>query len=221
MLAPLDVNHDGKLTASELGSASVAASVLSRDRDGDGFVTPDELYRNVQEPRTVFARTRELRLGGESITLLHAPLTEERDAVVVLFPSQKRLAFASIVPAIAPLPAPFGVNSPKDLDRWFRQMNSLSFYWLISGTGDEFSHEQIAGAAADLTRSAPLRDGCRAERAIPTAGAGSGGTVISGSFQTCPRRAGRVAVPLATPRDDVVLRRDERADILRGDRHVL
>ena len=56
ILAPLDTNRDGRLSASELAGTSVANAVLSKDRDGDGLVTPDELYRNVLLPTSLFAR---------------------------------------------------------------------------------------------------------------------------------------------------------------------
>jgi len=150
-LAALDLNHDGRLSALEVEGAPVAQAVMSRDRDGDGSVTTDELYRNVRDPGTVFAGSRRLDVGRATITLVHAPLTRDPDAVAVFFPAE-RLVFASILPGIAPWPAPFGSNQPGDLERWFTRLSELAFDRLISGNGDEFTHAQIAAAAADLSR---------------------------------------------------------------------
>jgi glyoxylase-like metal-dependent hydrolase (beta-lactamase superfamily II) len=141
-LAALDRNRNQVFDRDELGGDQVSAPIAARDRDGDGRVTLDELYRRVRDVETVFDERRTIALGGHTVELIHTRSTDAADMTALYFPSE-RLVFAVDHAALGATPFSFGTLRPKDTIEWVRTVSSLDFDVLISGDGSTTTRPEI------------------------------------------------------------------------------
>jgi glyoxylase-like metal-dependent hydrolase (beta-lactamase superfamily II) len=144
-----DRNNDGVFDASELANTRSGALLLSKDRNGDGRVSPDEVYRQVQDVRRTYDKAMQISLGGRTIELIHPGRAHAADMTVLLFPAE-RIVFAADPPAIAEVPFVFGAGRPSEIFDWIHTVASLDFDTLLLGDGKTLSRAQLTALAAYL-----------------------------------------------------------------------
>ena len=71
MLADLDRNGNGALDAGETADAPRPLQIASKDWNGDGVVTPSELYQRVQSIETAYDSRCTIAFGGTTVELVH------------------------------------------------------------------------------------------------------------------------------------------------------
>src|SRR5688572_13310047 len=131
-LASLDRNENGVFERHELSGDAISAEIAARDRNADGRITPDELYRRVRDVETTFDGRRTILLGGHSVELIHTGGSHSADMSALHFASERVVFAADHVP-IAAIPFSFGTLRPKEAVEWVRLTSSLDFDVLISG----------------------------------------------------------------------------------------
>ncbi len=90
-------------------------------------------------------------IGGSNVSFVHAPLTDAADATVLWF-AREGTAFAMDAPAVGSTPFHFGTLTGSDVLRWLATMKQLPFGYLITGTGESVTKEDIDGLSAYFNR---------------------------------------------------------------------
>jgi glyoxylase-like metal-dependent hydrolase (beta-lactamase superfamily II) len=153
-----DRNNDGAFDAGELTNTRSGALILSKDRNADDRVTPDEMYRQVQDVRRTYEKTLQLSIGGRTIELIHPGSAHAADMTVLLFPAE-RIVFAADPPPIAEVPFVFPTGRPAGVFDWIHTVAPLDFDTVLFGDGRTLSRAQLRAVAAYL-------DGLRDEVAV-------------------------------------------------------
>src|SRR6478736_5832629 len=95
-----DRNNDGYLDVAEFETPSRerpwycgagAASVTSKDRDGDGRASPAEFFADTPRPDIVYSERMTLRFGGKTIELVFPGKNHANDGTAVLFTDERVL----------------------------------------------------------------------------------------------------------------------------------
>lgn len=129
-----------------------AALIPARDRNGDGRLNGDELYRRVRDIETHFDDRRAVTLGGRTIEVVHAGTPDSPAGAIVNFPAA-RIAFAADAPPVDVAPFTFGDLTPHDLQRWLDNALSAQFDVLMLGNGHSIQRAQlikVSGYVNDL-----------------------------------------------------------------------
>ncbi len=115
-----------------------------QDRNGDGHITPAELFADIQPPDITYSDKMTLTLGGMTVQLLFVGKNHADDGTVVYFPAQ-RLVFSTDFPADAlvtttmrSLPSACGAFDEHPLADWiasYRAIEGLAFDILAQGHG--------------------------------------------------------------------------------------
>jgi hypothetical protein len=147
--AMLDRNNSGVLERSELAAIDQSPSLLRADFNGDGHLTPNELWSGVLAAEASYGSQRVLTLGGRRVELIHPGPALGNDATVVYFPAE-RLAFTATFPSLT---APFVGRSsrPSAMAAWARTIASLDIDTLLSGEGETFTRSQVSDFSAYVT----------------------------------------------------------------------
>jgi glyoxylase-like metal-dependent hydrolase (beta-lactamase superfamily II) len=145
----VDRNKDGVFDAGELANTRSGALILSKDRDGDGRVSSDELYRQVQDVRRTYDTSTQIAIGGRTIELLHPGKAHASDTTVLFFPAE-RVVFAADPPAIADTPFAFGTTRPSDVYDWLHSVEKLDFDTLFLGDGRALTRAQLRALSGYL-----------------------------------------------------------------------
>lgn len=173
-----DDDHDQRLSAEELSNAP---PLLQFDRNGDGSVTPAELYQDVTSVMDSFDRRRRMTIGDRVITLLNLPLGDRRELTVVHFP-EERAAFSVIRPDFDgdALIQPFAA---RDVLAWLDAMVSLDVDLVLDGSGLTIDRTRLTATHArfDALRREVLQsllDGRSRDDAIAVLSSGNGDELL-------------------------------------------
>lgn len=131
-----------------------AASVTSKDRDGDGRTTPTEFFADTPKPDIVYSERMTLRFGGKTIELVFPGRNHANDGTAVLF-TDERVLFTVDFPADAlvrdsmrSLPSACGPFDYHPMDEWigsYRTLEALDFDIAVGGHGSaHFTKQDIA-----------------------------------------------------------------------------
>lgn len=136
-----DRDNSGSLERGELASLDQSAIVRSTDRNGDGHLTPGEMWSAVLPSEDSYRSRRAIVLGGVRIELVHPGPAFGDDMTVTYFPAE-RLVFAPVHPSMT---APFTGRStrPSDVATWARTVGSLDFDTLVAAEGETVTRDQV------------------------------------------------------------------------------
>jgi hypothetical protein len=140
-LAGLDADRSGTINGAEFSSA-IGELVREHDSNGDGVVTPGELYANVEPATSGYTDSRGFAFGDVRVELFHPEMKGARDLTIVMF-AKEGIVFSGAGPDIASTPFSFGAYSPDDVMAWFHMVLRLKFDTLVMGTGDTLSHAEV------------------------------------------------------------------------------
>jgi hypothetical protein len=141
--------NSGLSSARRSGPESIAISdrVRAKDRNGDGRVTSEELYRRVRDVETYFDTRRSLVLGGVTVALAHAPSPLAPENAIVNFVSE-RIAFAAEAPPLDASPFTFGTWKPALVREWLSAVAALEFDTLVLADGTSVPKARISRLSA-------------------------------------------------------------------------
>jgi glyoxylase-like metal-dependent hydrolase (beta-lactamase superfamily II) len=142
MFAGLDLNGNGIFERAELKDVTPAPLLAMKDRNGDGDVTPDELYRMVGFAKSTYDDRHTITLGGKTVQLIHAGGVHALDMTLLHFPFE-RVVFAVDHPPVASVPFSFAQFTVKEVVEWVRILAPLDFDTLVSGAGDPVTRAEI------------------------------------------------------------------------------
>ena len=170
--AALDLNKNGRFEKAEM-QGQFGAFLAVQDRNGDGTVTPAELYTDVMPVETTFTDRRTVTLGGKTVQLIHPGTAHAKDMAVLYFPAE-RVVFAVDYLPVKSLPFGFAPSTPQDVIASVRAVETLDFDTITPGHGE-------VGAKADVTAYrqyvedlvAGVQEGIRAGRTVEQLQAGN------------------------------------------------
>jgi glyoxylase-like metal-dependent hydrolase (beta-lactamase superfamily II) len=116
------------------------------DRNGDGGITPAELFQDVRKPDIVYSERMQLTLGGRRIELIHPGKNHSDDATVIRFPEQRVVFATEFISDVAlpitasPLafPSACGPFDHNPLSEWiasYKTVEALDFDTFAGGHG--------------------------------------------------------------------------------------
>ena len=125
-----------------------------QDRNGDGHMTPQELFADVHPVDITYASRMTLTLGGETVQLIFPGKNHADDGTVLYFPAE-RVVFSTDFPADAlvstsmrSLPSACGAFDEHPMAEWiasYRTIEALDFDILAQG------HGSVLFTKADVT----------------------------------------------------------------------
>ena len=149
----IDRNNNGAMEIEEIQIPSNAHPGICgmpdfwfkhQDRNGDGHITPAELYADVPPPDITYSDRMTLKLGGETVQLIFPGKNHADDGTVLYFPAE-RVVFSTDFPADAlvgasmrSLPSACGAFDEHPISEWirsFRSIEALDFDILAEGHG--------------------------------------------------------------------------------------
>jgi glyoxylase-like metal-dependent hydrolase (beta-lactamase superfamily II) len=148
-----DRNNDGYLDVAEFETPSRerpwycgagAASVTSKDKDGDGRASPAEFFADTPRPDIVYSDRMTLRFGGKTIELVFPGRNHANDGTAVLFTDERVLftvdfpADALVLDSMRSLPSACGPFDGHSMDEWiksYRTLEALDFDISVGGHG--------------------------------------------------------------------------------------
>jgi glyoxylase-like metal-dependent hydrolase (beta-lactamase superfamily II) len=130
-----------------------AASVTSKDKDGDGLASPVEFFADTPKPDIVYSDRMTLRFGGKTIQLVFPGKNHANDGTAVLF-TDERVLFTVDFPADAlvrdsmrSMPSACGHFDGHPMDEWirsYRTLEALDFDISVGGHGSvQFTKKDI------------------------------------------------------------------------------
>jgi len=163
--AALDTNQNGRFEKNEL-TGPFAPLLAMRDRNGDGVVTPAELYADVMPAEATYSRRRIVTLGGKTAEMIHPGPAHARDMTVLLFPAERALFGVDFLPVRA-LPFGFAPSSTDEVIAAARAVEALDFDTFVPGHGNVGTRQDVVAFrqyVEDLARA--VRDGINAGRTV-------------------------------------------------------
>ena len=149
----IDRNSNGTIEPEELSIPSDAHPGIcgmpafwfaTHDRNGDGHMTPAELYADVPPPDITYSQRMTLKLGDETVQLIFPGKNHADDGTVLYFPAE-RVVFSTDFPADAlvgksmrSLPSACGAFDQHPMSEWirsYRTIEALDFDILAQGHG--------------------------------------------------------------------------------------
>jgi glyoxylase-like metal-dependent hydrolase (beta-lactamase superfamily II) len=148
----VDRNNDGILDPAEFDQPGYdrpwycggIGSVTSKDRNGDGHVTPEEFFADTPKPDIVYSDRMTLRFGGKTIELIFPGKNHANDGTAVLFKDERTLftvdfpADALVQDTMRSLPSACGPFDGHSMDEWiksYKTLEALDFDISIGGHG--------------------------------------------------------------------------------------
>lgn len=141
-LATLDRDGDGALEAAELAASIDRASLVERDRNRDGRLTPRELYSRVSDVERRFDRQWHASLDGVRVEMVHVGAAHAPEMSILVFPNE-RVVFAADTPPLT-LQDGFGAFAPRDALAWARVVDGLDFDTLLTSDGRSIPHADVS-----------------------------------------------------------------------------
>ena len=156
----IDRNNNGTMEIEEIQIPSNAHPGICgmpdfwfkhQDRNGDGHITPAELYADVPPPDITYSQRMTLKLGGETVQLIFPGKNHADDGTVLYFPAE-RVVFSTDFPADAlvgssmrSLPSACGDFDEHPMSEWirsYRTIEALDFDILAQGHGSALFTKQ-------------------------------------------------------------------------------
>jgi hypothetical protein len=136
-----DRDNSGALERGELASLDESPILRRNDRNGDGHLTPGEMWGAVLPAEDSYQSRRAIVLGGVRIELVHPGPVLGDEMTVTYFPAE-RLVFAPTYPSMT---APFTGRSirPSEVATWARTVGSLDFDTLVAAGGEIVTRDQV------------------------------------------------------------------------------
>ena len=116
----------------------------THDRNGDGHMTPAELFADIVPPDITYSERMTLKLGDETVQLIFPGKNHADDGTVLYFPAE-RVVFSTDFPADAlvgksmrSLPSACGAFDEHPMSEWirsYRTIEALDFDILAQGHG--------------------------------------------------------------------------------------
>jgi len=116
----------------------------THDRNGDGHITPAELFADIPPPDITYSERMTLKLGGETVQLIFPGKNHADDGTVLYFPAE-RVVFSTDFPADAlvtqsmrSLPSACGAFDQHPMSEWIKSyhtIEALDFDILAQGHG--------------------------------------------------------------------------------------
>jgi glyoxylase-like metal-dependent hydrolase (beta-lactamase superfamily II) len=160
----LDLNGNGRLESIEILQAPASAMLDGKDVNGDGVITPSELYARVRDVTVTYQRRQTITVGGGQVELVHVPSAHVLDMTVLYFPGE-RVLFADDMPRLLPAPAAFESWKADDVFSWMDVVLPLDFDQVVTSAGHSIPRAELDAAADYLyTLRAEVRAGYRAGR---------------------------------------------------------
>ena len=151
-LADYHLSGNGWVQRNELsGEDDFAAAIASRDRNGDGGVTLEELYSGVRTPESHYGSRRTITLGSSTVELVHVGGAHAADMTLLYFPAE-RVVFAADPPPVARVPFAFEDAAPRDAASWLRALSALDYERLVTGDGATVERAHLVALQAYLER---------------------------------------------------------------------
>ena len=142
-LAVLDGNHDGVLQRNEIAQSPRAATLLGRDQDADGVITPAEVYATVAKVLQGFGAQAVITVGAQDVLLNGVPTSYAADMNVIVFANQ-RIAFAADLFPVRAVPQQLGPEKAPALIASMRRIEQLPFDTLLTGRGEMLTRADVA-----------------------------------------------------------------------------
>jgi glyoxylase-like metal-dependent hydrolase (beta-lactamase superfamily II) len=159
----IDRNDDGAFQQAEITQPFAdhpgvcgggAQQFTSRDRNGDGKLTPTEFLADVRRPDILYSQRMTITLGGKTVELIHPGKNHADDGTAVLFPAERTLfsvdfpADALVTTTMRSLPSGCGPFDGHPLADWiasYRTLEALDFDILAQGHGQRlFAKQDLA-----------------------------------------------------------------------------
>lgn len=131
-----------------------AASVTSKDKDGNGHASPAEFFADTPKPDIVYSERMTLRFGGKTIELVFPGKNHANDGTAVLFTDERVLftvdfpADALVQDSMRSLPSACGNFDGHPMDDWirsYRALEALDFDISVGGHGNaHFTKRDLA-----------------------------------------------------------------------------
>jgi glyoxylase-like metal-dependent hydrolase (beta-lactamase superfamily II) len=185
----LDRNHNGRFELDEIvgplknndGRCGMPAGFFkTADRNGDGSMTPAELFADVRKPDITYSDRMQLTLGGRTVELIFPGRNHSDDATVMYFPAE-RVVFATEFITDVAQPAtgsprsfpsacgPFDGNPLSEWIRSYRTVEALDFDVFAGGHGAlatkadvtanrEFFEELVAAVSQGMAQGKTLQE---------------------------------------------------------------
>lgn len=163
--AGMDQNKNGRFEKTEM-QGPFGGFLAAQDRNGDGTVTPAELYTDVVVAEATYTGRRTITLGGKSVQLIHPGTAHARDMTVLLFPAE-RVVFAVDFLPIKSLPFIFAPSTPQVVIASVRAVEMLDFDTLVPGHGDVGTKADVAAYRQYVEElAASVQEGIKAGRTV-------------------------------------------------------
>jgi hypothetical protein len=185
----LDRDGNNTLDQAEVAGNTVGISFAERDRNGDGRLSPQELYALVSSIEFPYDRRERITLGGRVVDLIQPPTAHTTELSVMFFP-QERVVFAAALPGALAQPVRTNDFNAADVLAWARVVAPLEFDTLISGDGQTVTRAEVVALRQYLEALfVEVSGGYDLGRSIPELQT----SLTFDKFRTAPFYAGRPA----------------------------
>jgi len=139
----MDLDGDGRIERAELTAPGYGGTFDLYNRNGDSYLTGDEITGDTPRPDIVYSERMSITLGGSRVDLIHPGPGHSEDMTVLLFPEERTIFGVDLFHVRR-----FGVSlNGYRLEAYENAINSLQefdFDTVIAGHGD------VIGEKADL-----------------------------------------------------------------------
>jgi glyoxylase-like metal-dependent hydrolase (beta-lactamase superfamily II) len=145
--ARLDANANNRLESSEIAGDPSAPQVLARDQANDGFIYPDEFYREVDGVALTYESTFDIMLGSRRVRLIHVGPAHSPDMTAVFFPTERVVFVADAIDPAAFSPASVRL---RQAITWARTLEGLDFDTLLTDANQTLTKADLQSFRAYL-----------------------------------------------------------------------
>jgi len=139
----MDLDGDGRIERAELTAPGYGGTFDLYNRNGDSYLTGDEITGDTPRPDIVYSERMSITLGGSRVDLFHPGPAHSEDMTILIFPEERAIFGVDLYHVRR-----FGVSlNGYDLEAYENAINriqELDFDIVISGHGD------IIGDRSDL-----------------------------------------------------------------------
>lgn len=139
----MDLDGDGRIERADATAPGYGGAFDRYDRNGDGYMTGEEITADTPRPDIVYSDQMSIRLGGSRVDLIHPGPGHTEDMTVLLFPEERTIFGADIYHVRR-----FGVSlngyRVEAYERAINKLQEFDFDTVVAG------HGNIIGEKADL-----------------------------------------------------------------------